>query len=85
MKMNAIRYWGIEDIRYEELRLDNSIFAEGAVNNTNVVNMGNNTVNNQGAKVFINNETLALSTAFGYDVMKRIEQLESRLRTMERN
>ena len=32
----------------EELRLDNSIFAEGAVNNTNVVNMGNNTVNNQG-------------------------------------
>ena len=30
----------------EELRLDNSIFAEGAVNNTNVVNMSNNTVNN---------------------------------------
>ena len=43
------------------------------------------TINNQGAKVVINDETLALSTAFGYDVMKRIEQLESRLRTMERN
>ena len=41
------------------------------------------TINNQGAKVLINNETLALSTAFGYDVMKRIDELESRLRTIE--
>jgi hypothetical protein len=39
------------------------------------------TINAQGAKIPVNDENIALSTAFGYDMLKRIEQLEARMKT----
>ena len=43
------------------------------------------TINAQGAKIPINDEKLALSTVFGYDVIKRIEALESQLKNLQNN
>ena len=38
------------------------------------------TINAQGIKIPINDDKLALSTAFGYELIKRIEQLEARVK-----
>ena len=43
------------------------------------------TINAQGAKIPINDEKLALSTVFGYDIIKRIEALESQLKDLQNN
>ena len=43
------------------------------------------TINDQGAKIPINDENLALSTVFGYDIVKRIEALESKLKNLQNN